>query len=216
MPADPTRIGGSSQCPVANQANLCAQESFSIAMNARNHCNTLKETAILLLLTSALSVKALPTYEPFTEYISLITASGSNSVDLATSGFYLTNGPVVEQWGGGSSGFGLFFKQTGADVQVTNNPNTVFTSANLSTFLPAGFPGAAGNINITAFIPQNSGSGTAGNSAVLKFAQVIPRPDSGLTIIRTIYEVTGSGSAYTTWTSMFNTFVSSVNYVAYV
>ena len=167
-------------------------------MNARNHCNTLKVIAIVLLLTSALSVKALPTYEPFTEYIFLIAASGSNSEDLATSGFYLTNGPVVEQWGGGNSGFGLFFKQTGADVQVTNNPNTIFTSANLSTLLPAGFPGAGGKINITAFITPNSGSGTAGNSAVLKFAQDIPRPASGLATIRTIYEVTGSGGASTT------------------
>ena len=163
----------------------------------------------------------------------------------ATSGFFVTNGPAVEQWGGGSSGFGLFFfKTTGADILVTNNPATVFTSGNLAAILPGGFPGASGGINITAYIPQNTGSGTSGNSAVLKFEQDIPRPASGIKTIyvsylldvtgnfnaatggnagryagflsqTNIFEGTGSGGAYATWTPMFNTFGTSPNYVAY-
>ena len=195
------------------------------------------------LCAVGIRARALPTYEPFTEYSNLITAGGG-SVDRATSGFFVTNGPVVEQWGGSTSGFGLFFKTTGADVLVTNNPATVFTSGNLAAVLPSGFPGASGGINITAYVPQNTGSGTSGNSAVLKFAQDIPRPASGMKTIyvsylldvtgnfnaatggnagryagflsqTNIFEGTGSGGAYATWTPMFNTFGTSPNYVAY-
>ena len=197
-----------------------------------------------------MSIYAVPTYEPFTEYSSLLAASGSNAVDLATSGFYLTNGTVVEQWGGGSSGFGLFFSQgtpSGSsynDVMVTNNSATVFTSGNLAAILPSGFPGAGGDINITAFVPQNQGANHAGNSAVLQFAQDIPRPTNGVETIyvsylldvtgnfsgatggnsgryagflsqTNLYEGTGSGGAYGTWTAMFNTFNSSITYVSY-
>ena len=204
----------------------------------------MKKLLLLAISAFAISAYALPTYEPFTEYAALIAASGSSSVDLALSGFYLTNGPVVEQWGGGSSGFGLLFKTTGADVQVTNNPASVFTSANLAAILPSGFPGAGADINITAFIPQNTGANTAGNSAVLKFAQDILRPTDGVKTIyisylldvtgnfngatggnagryagflsqTNSYEGAGSGGAYTTWASMFNTFGATPTYVAY-
>jgi hypothetical protein len=205
---------------------------------------------ILFIAISAVCVSsyALPTYEPFTEYSALITAGGG-SVDLGTSGFYVTNGPVVEQWGGGSSGFGLFFSQgtptatAYQEVIVTNNPATVFTSANLATILPANFPGAGSDINITAYIPQNAGANTAGNSAVLKFAQDIPRPTNGVTTVymsyllncpikgttvgagnvgryvgclaaTNTYEGTGSGGAYPTWASLFNTF-GTTTYVSY-
>ena len=207
--------------------------------------NTLDRLLLFVAIELAcLSGYALPTYEPFTEYAAVIAASGSSSVDLALSGFYLTNGPVVEQWGGGSSGFGLLFKTTGADVQVTNNPASVFTSANLAAILPSGFPGAGADINITAFIPQNTGANTAGNSAVLKFAQDILRPTDGVKTIyisylldvtgnfngatggnagryagflsqTNSYEGAGSGGAYTTWASMFNTFGATPTYVAY-
>jgi autotransporter-associated beta strand protein len=203
----------------------------------------MKKFASLALIAVSLCAHALPTYEPFTEYSDLVTAGGG-SVDLAASGFYLTNGVVVEQWGGGSSGFGLLFAQTGADVQVTNNPATIFTAANLAAILPAGFPGAGGDMNITAFIPQNTGSGSSGNSAVLKFAQDIPRPTSGVQTIYVSYlldvtgninkatgsnagryagflsqtnilEGAGTGGAYPEWTSLFNSFGASPNYVAY-
>jgi hypothetical protein len=141
-----------------------------------------------------MSAHALPTYEPFTEYSSLLGGTGG-SVDLATSGFYLTNGPVLEQWGGGSSGFGLLFAQiTGGDVLVTNNSATAFTSGNLAAILPSGFPGAGSDIDITAYVPQNSGANHAGNSAVLKFAQDIPRPTTGVKTIYVSYllDVTGN------------------------
>jgi hypothetical protein len=65
----------------------------------------MKTYLLLAFCVVGMSIYAVPTYEPFTEYSSLLAASGSNAVDLATSGFYLTNGTVVEQWGGGSSGW---------------------------------------------------------------------------------------------------------------
>jgi len=203
----------------------------------------MKKLILLAACAACISAYGLPTYEPFTEYSSLVPTDGS-AVDLATSGYYLTNGSVVEQWGGGSSGFGLLFQQTGgADVLVTNNPATAFTSGNLAAILPSGFPGAGGDINITAYVPQNTGANHAGNSAVLKFAQDIPRPANGVTTIyvsylldvtgnfnaatganagryagflsqTNIFEGTGSGGAYTAWTAMFNTFTGP-NYVAY-
>jgi autotransporter-associated beta strand protein len=203
----------------------------------------MKKLLCLVISSVGLSVWALPTYESFNEYSNLVTAG--SSVDLATSGFYVTNGFVVEQWGGGDSGFGLLFSQGGGDVLITNTTSSVFTSANLASILPGGFPGAGANIDITAFIPQNQGANTAGNSAVLKFAQDIPRPTSGVTTIYVSYlldvtgnfngatgtgndgrfdgflsrsnlsEGTGSGGAYITWASMFNTFGTSPNYVAY-
>jgi hypothetical protein len=203
----------------------------------------MKKLVIVAIWGSCLTAYALPTYEPFTEYSSLVPTSGS-AVDLATSGYYLTNGSVVEQWGGGSSGFGLLFKQTGADVQVINNSASVFTSANLATLLPSGFPGTGGDIDITAYVPQNQGANNAGNSAVLKFAQDIPRPINGVKTIyvsylldvtgnfngatganagryagflaqSNIYEGAGTGGFYTAWTAMFNTFGTGPPYVAY-
>jgi hypothetical protein len=204
----------------------------------------MKKLICLVISGVGLSACALPTYEPFSEYSNLVPASG-DSVDLATSGFYVTNGPVVEQWGGGDSDFGLLFSQGGGDVLVTNTTSTVFTQASLASILPNGFPGAGADIDITAFLPQNQGAGTAGNSAVLKFAQDIPRPANGVTTIyvsylldvtgnfngatgtgndgryagflsqSNIYEGAGTGGAYTSWTSMFNTFGASPKYVAY-
>ena len=154
----------------------------------------MKKLLFLALCTASLSAYALPTYEPFTEYSNLVASAGS-SVDLATSGFFVTNGSVVEQWGGGSSDFGLLFAQTGgADVSVTNNSSTVFTSANLAAILPSGFPGTGSDIDITAYIPQNTGANHAGNSAILQFAQDIPRPTNGVKTIYVSYllDVTGN------------------------
>src|ERR1035437_5854843 len=96
---------------------------------AKNYWQYLMKKLFLpALIAVGLSAHALPTYEPFTEYSSLVTAGGGY-VGLTTNGFSLTNGPVIEQWGGGDSGFGLFFQQTGGtNVVVTNNTATVFTS----------------------------------------------------------------------------------------
>ena len=149
----------------------------------------MKNLLMLVLSVCWLPVYALPTYEPFTEYSGLVTAGGG-SVDLATSGFYVTNGPVVEQWGGGSSGFGLFLSQgtptatTYVDVLVTNYSASPFTAANLAAILPSGFPGAGSDIHLSAYLNPNAGANSAGNSAVFKFDQDIPRPTSGM---KTIY-----------------------------
>ena len=218
----------------------------------------MKKIFVLALITAGIQVNALPTYEPFTEYAGLIATSGSNSVNLALSGYTVTNGPIVEQWGGGTSGFGLFFSGTagtgnkGNDIIVTNNPTTVFTAASLATLVPPGFPGAGGDINITAFIPSNAtnttgvpytvGANQVGNSAVLKFAQPVVRPTSGVKTVyvsylldviaagatgagndgryacflssTNLYEGTGSGGAFLTFSSFFNTFTANVKYYA--
>jgi hypothetical protein len=202
----------------------------------------MKKLLCLIISGVGLSAWALPTYEPFNEYSNLVPTG--SSVDLAASGFYVTNDSVVEQWGGGDSGFGLLFSQGGGDVLVTNTGSSVFTSANLASVLPSGFPGADADIDITAFLPQNQGANTAGNSAVLKFGQDIPRPTNGVTTIfvsylldvtgnfnkatganagryagflsqSNLYEGTGSDGSYVTWASMFNTFGSGPNYIAY-
>jgi len=210
----------------------------------------MKRTLLLAMVVIGLPAFALPTYEPFTEYAPLIATSGSNSVNLALSGYTLTNGPIIEQWGGGNSGFGLFFAGTapasikGNDVIVTNNASSVFTSAALANLLPSGFPGTGGNLDITAFIQSNAtnaaytvGAAYVGNSAVLKLSQDVVRPTSGVKTIyvsyllndvaaggtgsgndgryccflsaTNLYEGTGSGGAWLTWSTMFNTFNTS-------
>ena len=58
----------------------------------------MKKLILLALCTVSISAYALPTYEPFTEYSSLIAANPTNAIDLATGGYSVTNGPVVEQW----------------------------------------------------------------------------------------------------------------------
>jgi autotransporter-associated beta strand protein len=204
----------------------------------------MKKLLILIFHVAGIFAYALPTYEPFTEYSSLV-AGGGGFIDLATSGYYVTNGSVIEQWGGGASGFGLFFKTTGADIMVTNNPASVFTSENLAAILPSSFPGAEGSINVTAYIPQNQGANNSGNSAVLEFAQDIVRPSGGAKSVYMSYlldvtgnfngatgsgnvgryggflsrtnilEGSGSGGTYTTWASLFNAFGASPNYVSY-
>jgi hypothetical protein len=143
----------------------------------------MKKLLLAAMCAFCISSYGLPTYEPFTEYSGLVTAGGG-SYDLATSGAYVTNGPVVEQWGGGNSGFGLLFKTTGLDVVVTNYSASPFTAANLATILPAGFPGAGSDIYLSAYLNPNSGANTAGNSAVFKFDHDIPRPANG---VKTIY-----------------------------
>jgi hypothetical protein len=147
----------------------------------------MKNLILIATCVASISAHALPTYEPFTEYASAIAASGSNSINLATGGY---TAPGGEQWGA------LYFSGTagthliGMDIYVTNySDSSVFTSDALSSILPAGFPGlpaAGSSINILCVNPaqllvSNAVSpNIVGNSAVLKFAQDITRPTSGV------------------------------------
>jgi len=177
----------------------------------------MKKTILLALCAAALSANALPTYEPFTEFAPLTTnayftvsngvvlltnnALGwvSNAVDLTAGGFTTPGG---ETWtamkycstnvaSATSTGTNIV---NGLDICVVSN-TSIFTSANVGTLLPTGFPGnpAAGQ-SITNFIenpaqpyiytngahPGYSVEGyVVGNSAVLTFAQDIVRPATG-------------------------------------
>src|ERR1035441_4123961 len=195
----------------------------------------MKKLLLLAILAFSISAYALPTYEPFTEYAAAITANGG-SIDLATNGCIAPSGePWLNLNFSGTAGTGL----RGLDVQVMNNPATVFTTTALASLLPSGFPGVWGtNIQISAFIPTNPPSvNYVGNSAVLRFAQDIPRPTSGIKTIFVSYlmDITGVGAtgagnngrycgflasnnlvegvgttgAYQTWASLFNTFGTS-------
>ena len=202
----------------------------------------MKKLLLLAILAFSISAYALPTYEPFTEYAAAITANGG-SIDLATNGCIAPSGePWLNLNFSGTAGTGL----RGLDVQVMNNPATVFTTTALASLLPSGFPGVWGtNIQISAFIPTNPPSvNYVGNSAVLRFAQDIPRPTSGIKTIFVSYlmDITGVGAtgagnngrycgflasnnlvegvgttgAYQTWASLFNTFGTSPGGVTYV
>jgi hypothetical protein len=202
----------------------------------------MKKKILIALSAASISAYGLPTYEPFTEYATQISAGGSNSIDLATGGY---SAPSGEQWGSlnFSGTFGTLLK--GWDVLVTNNAATVFTTTWLGANLPSGFPGAGQPVQITAFIPTNSTDGNhVGNSAVLSFAQDITRPTSGTKTIFVSYlmnvvnngnmgsgnngryavflastnlvEGTGTSGAYQTWASLFNQFTAPTpNYVSY-
>jgi hypothetical protein len=124
-------------------------------------------------------------------------SSITNCIDLATGGY---TAPGGEQWGA------LYFSGTvntnqmsqpatnyhGLDIAVITN-SSIFTSANLASLLPSTFPGFPASGQGIADVLENpaqpllwNGSSYAvsnyvGNSAVLKFAQDIPRPASGTT-----------------------------------
>src|SRR5665213_2960645 len=54
----------------------------------------MKKTLLLAACAVSLSAFALPTYEPFTEYASLVAANSTNSIDLCTSGLSAPNGEL--------------------------------------------------------------------------------------------------------------------------
>src|SRR5580704_3751370 len=120
----------------------------------------MKKLILLALCAASFSAYALPTYEPFTEFAPTLATSGTtlvvtsngasigtnanaaltNVLDLATNGY---TAPSGEQWGA------LYFSGLGAtagsswhgiDTAIVSNA-TIFTSANLSSLLPATFPG---------------------------------------------------------------------------
>ena len=197
----------------------------------------MKKLLLLAICTASISVYALPTYEPFTEFASAITASGSNSINLCTGGYLAPSG---EAWTSmnysGTAGTG----GKGMDIYVTNySAGSVFTYSVLSSILPTGFPGlpASGNsINILCVNPAQAGASAnlVGNSAVLNFTRNITRPASGLKTLYWSYliSVAQKGQAgannvgrylgfvastnlalpsatYPTWNSFFNTWGSA-------
>jgi hypothetical protein len=146
----------------------------------------MKKILIFAACAASISAQALPTYEPFTEYASLISANPTNSIDLCTSGLTAPGGePWLNQSFSGTAGTGL----PGIDVQVTNwGAANMFTSTALASLLPANFPGmpASGNYIATTVInpaqPLVAGAvspNIVGNSAVLQFAQDFTRPATG-------------------------------------
>ncbi len=165
-----------------------------------------------------------------------------NCIDLATGGY---SAPGGEDWGSLNFAAQAVGNVKGLDIAVISNSN-IFTSANLSSLLPATFPGFPGAGQAITNMVENpaqplvwngstyAASNYCGNSAVLKFAQDIARPASGTKTIYVSYllamaqqgqlatgndgrymaflastnlaEGTSPGSAYTTWSAMFNTF----------
>lgn len=202
----------------------------------------MKKTILIAVCAASFSACALPTYEPFTEYASLVAASSTNAIDLCTSGLTLPSG---DSWGGlNYSGLGLLAAgSVGQDVLVTNNSSSPFTATALSSLLPTTFPGyPASAITVTAVNPSQPGAAanTVGNSAVLVFASDFTRPTSGTKTLYMSYLVSfaqkgqlGAGndgrylallassncvepsSAYPYWGNLFNTFGGSPRYAAH-
>lgn len=126
----------------------------------------MKKILLLAACGTSLSLFALPTYEPFTEFNSQIPPNSSlvvetyagtpvgstagayltNCIDLATGGF---SAPSGEPWTallfsgtlntqGGASVTSLNYR--GLDIAVVSN-STIFPYSSLSSLLPSGFPG---------------------------------------------------------------------------
>jgi hypothetical protein len=154
----------------------------------------MKKIILLSLLAASIPAYALPTYEPFTEYATAIAATGTNAIDLCTSGAVLPSG---DAWGClyFSGTFGTNIK--GVDILVTNNPG-LFSATAIGTLplLPTTFPGypAAGQ-SITNMLenpaqPFVNGAASAniiGNSAVLTFTQDFTRPATGTVTVYMSY-----------------------------
>ncbi len=179
---------------------------------------------IILIATCAASISAyaIPTYEPFTEYTAAIAASGSNAIDLCTSGAVLPSG---DAWGclvfTGTFGTNII----GLDILVTNNPG-LFTATALATgpILPTTFPGypATGqsitNVLMNPAQPLVGGAVSAnivGNSAVLKFANDITRPASGTKTVYMSYlwSLVGAGQIGGGNDARYLNFVAATNLV---
>ncbi|HEX3718786.1 MAG TPA: immunoglobulin domain-containing protein [Verrucomicrobiae bacterium] len=145
----------------------------------------MKTLLITAACIAAITASALPTYEPFTEYNSLVAANPTNSIDLCTSGLIAPSGePWLNQSFSGTIGTDI----QGLDVQVTNWASSVFTYDNLQSILPSSFPGlpSSGNSITTLVVnpaqPLVAGAPSpniVGNSAALQFAQDITRPTTG-------------------------------------
>lgn len=152
-------------------------------------------TAVFVTGIVSTSVYALPTYEPFTEFASVVAANPTNAVDLCSNGYTAPSGEV---WG--SMNFAGHAEASGTevigpDVCVTNMGSlSPFTYANLVSGgpkLPANFPGmptngdpatAGGAITVVAYNPAMPGTlsgGLVGNSAELIFANEVTRPATG-------------------------------------
>ena len=195
----------------------------------------MKKAIALAFCAVSLTAYALPTYEPFTEYSSLLVPqpSGTNAIDLCSlpagnpGAQSLANQipPSGDTWGS------LNFKaddtasgQTaGLDILVTNlaaaSPFTysALTAAPIS--LPSGFPGlpASGQaITIVCVNPAQHTTGTIiGNSAVLSLASDFTRPATGTSQLFISYLVSfgqlgqlGSGNC-----GRFLSFLASSNLV---
>jgi hypothetical protein len=147
----------------------------------------MKKVFLLLLLTASVTARALPTYEPFTEFAGAATATGTNAINLATGGF---NAPGGELWSA------LYFSGTvgthlvGLDIDVTNmTAASPFPAASLSSLLPNTFPGVTGGDITTVVVNAEQpfsypSPNYVGNSAVLNFSHPITRPSSGT---KTVY-----------------------------
>lgn len=179
----------------------------------------MKKTILIATCAVSISAYGLPTYEPFTEYATQVTASGTNSIDLATGGFTAPSGEIWSSLNYSGVGTTGSSKQTapGLDIQVTNYTAAPFTTTAMASLLPAGFPGANNNITLCAFLPYNTANtnNSIGNSAVLQFAQDITRPASGVKTLFVSYmlDVASKGSEGTGNNGRYCLFLESSNLV---
>src|SRR5665213_940674 len=143
----------------------------------------MKKTIIVATCLLSLSVYALPTYEPFTEY----TVSSGGTIDLSTGSSGVaytvaTPGVATETWTNyHTTTYTSPHTSGGFDIYVTNTAATPFTTAAMSTLLPSGFPGRASAIS--QFVIQVPGGVTTANqvgfSACLVLSKDVVRPSSG-------------------------------------
>jgi hypothetical protein len=186
---------------------------------------------VITTLAASITAYALPTYEPFTEFGNNVALNGSNMyvvsnginltsiyanglvsncLDLATGGF---TAPGGESWtslnfsgsvGQNTKPAGFEFAMNGLDVALINNSN-IFAVSNISSLLPATFPGFPTGLGGIPTIVENPAqpliatnyanaptnfyevNQIVGNSAVLRFANGVTRPAAGFKTVFVSY-----------------------------
>lgn len=205
----------------------------------------MKKTILAASLLAAIPAYCLPTYEPFTEFTSKVTANPTNAIDLCSNNLTAPSGEVWGSLNFAGHGAASGTETNGLDVVVTNWPSSVFTATALGSLLPStfpGFPASGGAITTVVENPAQPISGTTivGNSAVLNFASDITRPASGSKSLYVSYLLSigedgqlGSGndgrfmaflpaanlkmpnSTYTYWSAFFNVFNGAPQYCGF-
>lgn len=205
----------------------------------------MKKTILAASLLAAIPAYCLPTYEPFTEFTSKVTANPTNAIDLCSNNLTAPSGEVWGSLNFAGHGAASGTETNGLDVVVTNWPSSVFTATALGSLLPSSFPGfpaSGGAITTVVENPAQPISGTTivGNSAVLNFASDITRPASGSKSLYVSYLLSigedgqlGTGndgrfmaflaqanlnmpnSTYTYWSAFFNIFNGAPKYCGF-
>ncbi len=168
----------------------------------------MKKLILLAISAASLSVYALPTYEPFTEFNSLVATTGSNIVAATFGGVPLPNAPVTGVVGSAASPGGVTNGIDLATGGLTAPTGEQWTSLNFRGLNSSGTTnGAYQGVDVALVTNSSVFTYSALSSLLPSTFPGFPAPGAGITTLvenpaqQLIYQITGyttNGSAITT------------------